>query len=82
MAHCTMITEFKFYRSSLGRLDALVGDWLVAMNSCNDGVFTCMFTVHPLNVAFSRDLEYSKVGLSVLNLSQLVCLQVTVNNSD
>ena len=86
MAHCTTITElgdsFKFYRSSLGCLDALVGPWLVAVNSCDDGLLTCMLTVHPLNVAL---LKRPRVLQSLqswfeCNLS-LVCLQI-VNNSD
>ena len=57
-------------------LDALAGAWLVAVNSCNDGVST---TVHPLNVALLTRRGYCNVGLSV-NLS-LVCLQI-VNNLD
>ena len=46
--------SFKSYRSSLGRLGALVKAWLLAMNSYDDGVFSCMLTVHPLNVALLK----------------------------
>ena len=43
------------YMSSLGRLGVLVGAWLVSfVNSCDDGVFTYMLTVHPLNVALLK----------------------------
>ena len=38
----------------LGRLGVLIGAWLVAVNSCADGMFRYMLTVHPLNVALLK----------------------------
>ena len=43
----------------LGSLGVLVGTWLVSVNSYDDGVFTCILTVHPLNEAILKRTRIS-----------------------
>lgn len=64
-----MIIELgdSFTGQVLGRLDVLVGAWLVAVNSCDDGVFTCLLTVHHHRKLTSFWYKKQPLGVTLLN---------------